>query len=144
MVESSGRPAAPGYENWWSGVLDPLRGVASKVGEIFSPPAEASGSDQFYEILVELPGVEEKDIELTLHDNVLVVRGERKFEREEQGKTYFFSERSYGQFQRTFRLPGDVDEEKVFANHKDGVLTIKIAKRSTSQPGGRKIEINRG
>lgn len=144
MVENAGRHIGSNQENWWSNVLDPIRGAAARIGEFFSPPAEASGSDQFYEILVDLPGVEEKDVDLTLHDNVLMVRGERNFERKEEGKTYFFSERSYGRFQRTFRLPGDVDEDKVHANFKDGVLTIKIAKKSASQPGGRKIEISSG
>ena len=144
MVENAGRHPVSGLESWWNHALDPLRGVAARVGEFFSPPSEASGSDQFYEIHVELPGVEEKDIEITLNENVLLIRGERKFERKEEGRTYFFSERSYGRFQRTFRLPGDVDEEKVFAQHRDGVLTVKLAKKAPGQATGRRIDISSG
>jgi len=73
-------------------------------------------------------GVAEGDIELTVHDGVVTVQGEKKTEREEEGETWYFSERQYGAFSRSFRLPPDADEKKVDAGLKDGVLTISVPK----------------
>ena len=70
-----------------------------------------------------------------------MVRGEKRFERSETGRTYFFSEREYGAFQRSFRLPPDADGEKTDAEFKDGVLCLRIAKRAASQAVGKKIEV---
>lgn len=144
MVENLGRHDTSGLNTLWNNMLNPVRGVAAKVGEFFSPPAEAAGNEQYYEIAVELPGVAEKDIDIKVSDNVLIVKGERRFDREEQGKTYYFSEHSYGRFQRTFRLPGDVDADKISATYTDGVLTVRLAKKSSGEANARTIEISTG
>lgn len=143
MVESSGRTPLHYGDNWWSGFFDPLRQVAAKVADFFSPSAEAAGDKDAYEITLELPGVAHKDIDITVDHGTLLVSGEKQFERTEEGKTYFFSERSYGRFQRSFRLPADADQEKVDAACKDGVLTIRIAKKAAGS-GSRTIEIRQG
>lgn len=142
MVEASGRAPTPYGDNWWTGFFDPLRNAATKVADFFSPSAEASGGMDAYEISVELPGVSENDITIAVDQGMLTVTGEKHFERKEEGRTYFFSERSYGRFQRSFRLPADADQEKIDATVKDGVLCIMVAKK-TAADASKKIEIRK-
>ncbi len=126
---------------WLPNLYEPLRSMGQKVADWFAPRSEASALEDYYEIGIELPGIKSEDVDVSIHDNSLVVRGEKRSEHQESGRTYFFSEREYGAFQRTFRLPPDADGEKIDAAFKDGVLNIKIAKRSQEKPAGRKIEI---
>lgn len=142
MVESSGRTPTHYGDNWWGGFFDPLRQMASKVADFFAPSAEAAGDENTYEISIELPGVAEKDISVSIEHGTLMVSGEKHVQRTEEGKTYFFSERSYGRFQRSFRLPTDADQDKIDATYKDGVLCIKIAKKSAGAEA-RKIDIRK-
>lgn len=143
MVETSGRTPTHYGDNWWAGFFDPLRHLAARVADYFAPSSEAAADKDAYEITVELPGVAEKDIDITIDQGSLLVSGEKHFERTTEGKTYFFSERSYGRFQRSFRLPSDADQSKIDASYRDGVLTIKIAKK---EPGSsaRTIQIRKG
>ena len=126
---------------WWPHLYEPLRSMGEKLAEWFAPRSDASAFDDYYEVNIELPGVKAEDVDVSIHDNNLVVRGEKRFERSESGRSYFFSEREYGAFQRSFRLPPDADGETADAEFKDGVLCLKIAKRSAAQPEGRKIEV---
>lgn len=98
----------------------------------------------FYEVNVELPGVKSEDVGVSVHDNSLTVRGQKNFEREETGRTYFFSDREFGSFERTFRLPADADSENIDASFADGVLCVKIAKKSAKRAEGKKIEVRKG
>ena len=77
-------------------------------------------------------------------DYVLKISGEKKHEHTETGKTYYFTERAYGNFARSFRLPEEADLEKIFASHKDGILTIKVAKLEPKKDKTRKIDVSRG
>jgi len=129
---------------WWPNLYEPLRTVGQKVADWVAPRSDASAKEDSYEINVELPGVKPDDVDVSVHDNSLVVRGEKRFEREETGKSYFFSEREYGSFQRTFRLPPDADSDRIDATFGDGVLCLTIAKRKGSAPGGKKIEVRKG
>ena len=144
MVETSYRTPFHHGNDLWSGIMEPLKGLGNKISDFFSPTAEASGTDQYYEIHVELPGIHEEDIEVTTEDKILMVKGERNFEHKEEGKTYYFSERSYGRFQRSFRLPGDADTEKISATYKDGLLVIKVAKIEEGSTKGQRIPVDRG
>jgi HSP20 family protein len=87
----------------------------------------------------ELPGLDAKDVEITLRDNVLTIQGEKKFEDEEKKDNYHRIERSYGSFYRTISLPGNVNEDDVKAKFEKGVLTITMSK--SEQEKGEKIEI---
>lgn len=138
MVEKSHTSGA------WPSLAEPFRKVGSRLAEWIAPASEASAQDSHYTITVELPGVEEKDIDLSLHDGVLSLTGQKSTSREEKGETWFFSEREYGAFSRSFRLPPDADGSKVDADLTDGVLTIKIAKKSLEPPEGAKIAIRKG
>jgi len=127
----------------WPNLYEPLRTFGQKVADWFAPRSDASAMEEYYEINVELPGVKPEDVDVAIHDNSLVVRGEKRFEREEKGRTYFFSEREYGAFQRTFRLPADADADKIDATYSDGILCLKVAKRSASATSGKTINIRR-
>lgn len=142
MVEKS-HTASGHLGDWWPSVYGPLRNVGQKIADFFAPEADASTTDQYYEINIELPGVAPEDVDVTVHENNLTIKGEKQARRDEQGRTYFFSERIYGAFQRSFRLPADTDPDKIAADFKDGVLTIKIAKQSEMPDKARKIQVNR-
>jgi HSP20 family protein len=127
----------------WPSLYDPFRTFGAKLAEWVAPLSEASANDQDYHITLELPGVDEKDISLSAHDGTVLVKGEKKTEREEKGETWFFSERQYGAFSRSFRLPPDADESKVAADLKNGVLTITVPKKKTADAASaRNIKIN--
>ena len=90
-----------------------------------------------------VPGVEEGDIDLQAHDGVLTLKGEKKTEREEKGETWYFSERQYGAFSRSFRLPPDADEANVSAELKDGVLHVSVPKTAPEVPEAKKVKISK-
>lgn len=94
-------------------------------------------------IEAEVPGVEEKDITVTLANGVLTIAGEKKTEREEKKDNYYLSERSFGSFKRSLRLPDTIDEEKIDAHVENGVLRITAAKKPEAMASERKIEIGR-
>ncbi|MGE5537362.1 MAG: Hsp20/alpha crystallin family protein [Gemmatimonas sp.] len=103
-------------------------------------------TDGAYEIEMELPGIEEKDIDVKIAGDVLTVSGERKEEKDEQKKEYHLVERSYGSFRRSFTLPENVAQEKIAATFKNGVLSVMLPKKETgkSAQGEKKIEIKAG
>ncbi|MHA1151124.1 MAG: Hsp20/alpha crystallin family protein [Alphaproteobacteria bacterium] len=139
MVEASPHTNA----DWWPNIVDPLRRFGAKVSEYFTPASDAAATDDAYVVEVELPGVKDEDISVQLHGNMLIVKGNKHSSHEEKNKTYYFSERTYGAFQRTFRLPSDVDESGIKAVAADGVLTLRIPKRKEVETAKRTIQIQR-
>lgn len=129
---------------FWPAIYDPLRQMGERVAEWLAPASEAAADDNAYRITVELPGVNEKDIHLSVEDGVVVLTGEKRTEREEKGETWFFSERQYGSFNRSFRLPPDADGDAVDAQIKDGLLTITIPKKTPKKTENAKVEIRKG
>jgi len=95
--------------------------------------------DEFV-IKAEIPGVDKKDIDITIEDNVLTIKGEKKFEKEEKKENYLRAERFYGTFRRSFTLPASVDKDKIKAKLDKGVLTIEIPKKEETKP--KKISID--
>ncbi len=123
----------------------PFQAIGAKLHDWLAPASEASSGEDAYEIAIELPGVEEDDIEVLVEGDVLTVRGEKKSHREERGDTWYFSERQYGAFSRSFRLPADADPNAVTADLGNGVLTIRVGRiRSDDAPGARRIRIGKG
>ena len=108
---------------------------------IAAPHVDVSESDKSYEVVAELPGMEQKDIEVELKDDVLTLSGQKKEEREEKEKDRILSERRFGSFRRSFQLRSDVDQNKSSATFKNGVLTITLPKTAEAQKKSRKIEI---
>ncbi len=109
------------------------------VGTMTWPSVEVSDSDREVRISAEIPGLSEKDVELTVHDGVLSIRGEKKSETEDKNRGY--SERWYGRFERRLALPSGVQEDKAEASFRDGVLTVTLPK-SVEATSGRRIPIN--
>jgi len=135
MVEKS---PAPG---WWPDITEPFRHLGARIADWFAPRSEASADKAAYRVSVELPGVAEADMEVSVRDGVLTVKGEKRAERREEGEGYFFSEREYGRFQRSFRLPADADPAKIEAEAAKGVLTVTIGRRGKAEDAGKSIPI---
>ncbi len=123
------------------GIYAPFRAAGQKIADFLSPSSVALATQDAYEITIELPGVAAEDIDVSVHEGTLVVKGQKRSSHEEEGRNYFFSERSYGAFLRSFRLPGDSDAERIAADHQDGVLTILVPRRAAAPTGGRKVEV---
>lgn len=98
-------------------------------------------TDKAIEVSLELPGMEMKEIEVTVNDDMLTVKGEKKIERQEEKKGYYLSERSYGAIYRTIPLPPGVDGGKAEASFKNGVLTIKLPQTPEAQAKVKRIEV---
>jgi HSP20 family protein len=94
----------------------------------WAPRVDIAETDKAFEIKAEIPEVNKEDVKVTVHNGVLTIQGERKQEKEEKGKKFHRVERSYGSFTRSFTLPDNVDETKISASFKDGVLNIQIQK----------------
>ena len=103
--------------------------------------ADVAESDTAYEITAELPGMDEKNIEVKVVNGGLTIKGEKKDEKEEKKKGYYVSERRYGSFERFFRMPDGVDTDKIEANFKKGVLTVTLPKKAEAQQPAKKIDI---
>jgi len=108
----------------------------------FSLPAiDMSEDEKAYKITAELPGMDAKDIDVQVTGDTLVLKGEKRQEKEEKDKNYHFSERSYGSFQRAFELPASVDRNKIAAGFSKGVLTLTLPKTAEAQTPAKKIDI---
>lgn len=103
------------------------------------PSMDVSETDKEIEITAELPGLEEKDVQINLSDNLLTIRGEKKAEKEQKDKNYRLLERSYGSFERTLELPQGVSPDAIKANIAKGVLKVTIPKPAPAQ--AKKIEV---
>jgi HSP20 family protein len=103
------------------------------------PNVEVRENDRSYSVTVELPGLDEKDIKVTVENETLTIAGEKKLERSDE-KTHF-SERSYGSFTRSFSLPDDADRSSISARFAKGVLMLEIAKSAVVSPQGKQIEV---
>lgn len=126
---------------FWPSIYEPFRLAGSRLTDWLSPVAEASQGEDGYKISIELPGVAEEDIELMVEDGVVQIKGEKKSEREEKTETWYFSERQFGSFSRSFRLPSDADEAAVQAEIKDGVLTVQVPKKKTEAAASKRVPI---
>jgi HSP20 family protein len=105
------------------------------------PTMDISANDQKYTITVELPGVEENDVKLELDKDTLIIKGEKKQEKEEKEKNYYRVERSYGSFRRMLSLPDDADPDSISAKFNKGVLTVNISRKSITKSEAKKIPI---
>ena len=99
----------------------------------WSPSVDIFETEHEIVVKAELPGMDRKDITLHLENNVLTLRGERKFEKETKDENYHRIERSYGNFSRSFSIPATVDPEKIRADYKDGVLSIALPKKEQAK-----------
>jgi HSP20 family protein len=122
----------------------PPRSVArEELPFVTSPPVDVVEKEDAFQITAELPGMDEKDVEVKCTDSTLTIKGEKKIEKEEKKTDYYVSERRFGSFQRSFRIPETVDAGKIDAAFKHGVLTLTLPKAAEAQKRERKIEVKK-
>ena len=119
----------------------PAFGFGAEMEGRLVPRTDVSETDKEIQVTAELPGVQEKDIDVSLSDDMLTIKAEKKSEKEEKGKERHVIERSYGMFERSFRLPYAVDSKKIKAEYKSGVLTVKLPKPAEKQTKTQKITV---
>src|SRR5919198_2061148 len=108
----------------------------------FAPPVDVYEDEHNVTLKIEVPGIDEKDVDVRIENNTLTVHGERKFEKEEKEENYRRVERQYGSFTRSFTLPNTVDSENVQADYEKGVLKIKLAKKAEAKPKQIKVNVS--
>ena len=108
----------------------------------FAPPVDVYEDEHNVTLKIEVPGIDEKDIDVRIENNTLTVHGERKFEKEEKEENYRRVERQYGSFTRTFTLPSTVDAERIQADYDKGILKIVLPKKAEAKP--KQIKVNVG
>lgn len=106
-----------------------------------APAVDMTESDKAYEVTAELPGMDEKDIEVKVVDGNLMIKGEKQQEKEEKQKDYYLHERRFGSFERRFQVPEGVDADKIEASFKKGVLTVTLPKKLEAQKPAKRIEV---
>lgn len=121
------------FERMFEGFdLAPVEWPGSTLGA-FAPRVDVAETEKEVQVSAELPGIEEKDVEVTLSDGALTIRGERREEKEEKEKDWYRREQSYGSFHRTIALPSEIDPDKVEATFKKGVLKVTLPKAPAAQ-----------
>lgn len=128
------------FESFWGRTARPFDAGGWPFGEE-APRSDVVETDDGIEVTVELPGMEQKDVEVSLSGDTLTIKGEKKVERKDEKKGYYVSERSYGSVFRTIPLPSGVHPEKADASFKNGVLTIKVPHSPEARSNRKKIEI---
>jgi len=108
----------------------------------FAPPVDVCEDEHNITLKIEVPGIDEKDIDVRIENSVLTVHGERKFEKEEKEENFHRVERQYGSFTRSFTLPSTVDPDQIRANYDKGILRISLAKKAEAKP--KQIKVNVG
>jgi len=106
-----------------------------------APAVDITQSDKGYDVTVELPGMDEKNIEVKVTKGSLTIKGEKQEEKEEKKKDYYLHERHFGSFERSFAMPDGVDVDKIEASFKKGVLTVTLPKKPEAQKSAKKIEV---
>ncbi len=140
-------------------VDDPFRSFISEVHDLFDrffsdlaveptifrsefiPKVDLVEEEKEYVLKAELPGLSEKDIDVSMDESCITIKGEKKEEKEESKKGYYYAERSFGSFQRVIPLPGDIDRDKVKATFKNGLLTVHLPKSKEALKEVKKITV---
>ena len=129
------------FDDFWRDAAQPsLTPDLWALGEV-APRADETEDDRAYHVAVELPGMDEKDIEVTLSEGLLTIRGEKRDEGEKTGKDYYRKERTFGAFRRSLAIPGEIDESKIKASFNKGVLTIDLPKSEEARKKVKHIDI---
>jgi HSP20 family protein len=128
---------------WWGVPLWKRSGLdwSRRVPTMLTPSVDIAERDNMYEVIADLPGVDEKNIEVSLSGDMLTIKGKREERKEEEEGDYYVSERQLGAFERSFQLPEGVDGDKIDARFKKGVLTVSIPKKPEALKAEKKISI---
>ena len=130
------------FDSLWRGVDLPWASPSS-AWSISMPSVDVSESDKEIEVTAELPGIDEKDIDISLAEGVLTIRGEKKSEVEKKEKDYYLQERTFGSIERVVPLPDTIDLDSANATFKNGVLTVKLAKKPEAAAATKRITVRR-
>lgn len=131
------------FDDVFRGAGMPVPSGDEQDGSMIMPQMNVSETDNEIRITAEMPGVAEKDVDVTLDDDVLTIRGEKKHEKKDDKENYHFVERSFGSFQRSLRIPRSVKADQVKARVENGVLTVTLPKNQ-DQEKARHIQIQSG
>ena len=134
----SGSFGLPTFRRWFN--VEPVFSADSVFGATM-PAVDVTEDDKAYKLTAELPGMEQKNIEVTVTADMLTLKGEKLTEKEEKDKNRYMSERSYGAFERSFSIPDSVDRDKIVSDLAKGVLTITLPKKPAAQQPVKKIEV---
>jgi HSP20 family protein len=118
-------------------------GESSLTTTSFIPAVDIYEEEKKIILKLEVPGVPEKDLDVTVENNTLTVKGERKFEKEEKEENFHRIERRYGSFSRAFTLPASVETESIDAKYENGVLKLELKKKAEAQPKQIKVNVNK-
>lgn len=122
------------------------RGLPATAGDgdlaSWAPAVDISETDKEYLVKGELPGVKKDDVNVELHNGVLTLSGERRYEKEDKDEKYHRVERAYGSFSRSFSVPDNVDANAISADFKDGVITVHLPKTAAKEPKGTRIPVH--
>jgi HSP20 family protein len=123
--------------------FEPARRIESTF-TLTVPAIDVAENDKAYKITAELPGMEPGNVDVTVSGDTLIIKGEKRQEKEEKEENYYLCERSFGSFQRSFTLPAGVDRDKIGSELAKGVLTITLPKTAEAQQQQKKIEVKAG
>src|SRR5437870_12876365 len=126
------------FEDFWG---EPWLARGGEMVAGFAPQVDVTETDKEVKVCAEIPGADAKDIDVSVEDGTLTIKGEKKYEQEEKEKGQYRMERSYGSFERSIRLPTDVDESKAKAEFKKGVLRLTLPKRPGAPSRRKKISV---
>lgn len=137
--------SSPGVNRYYNNLFDDFLGSSLLDSEAckavdWSPRMEVEESENAFFLNVEVPGMKKKDIDISIKENVITISGEKKAKEQKKESAYYLNEVRYGKFSRSFKLPGNVDIDKIKGNWNEGVLTVEVPKTEITKP--RKIEIN--
>ncbi len=105
------------------------------------PAVDFTDTEKAYEVTAELPGIDEKNIEVKVANGVLTIKGEKQEDKEEKKKDYYLRERNFGSFERSFQVPDGIDADKIEASFKKGVLSVTLPKKPEAQKQAKKIDV---
>ena len=128
-------------DNLFDRFFGDMRWPERSTGRQFAPALDVSENDDEFVVKAELPGIDPKEVDINLTGNLLTIKGEKKDEKESKGENFHRIERSYGSFSRSFQLPCEVQEDKVEANYKNGVLDLRLPKAENAKRKSVKIEV---
>jgi len=123
--------------------FSPERSEEALTTSNFAPPADVYEDEHNITLKIEVPGIDEKDINVSIENHMLTVCGERRFEKDEKEENFHRVERMYGSFTRSFTLPNTVDPEQVSAHYEKGVLKIRLAKKAEAKPKLIKVNVEK-
>jgi len=137
--------SSPNVERYYNNLFDNFLGGSLLDSEAckavdWNPSMEVEESENAFFLNVEVPGMKKKDIDISIKENVITISGEKKAKEHKKESAYYLNEVSYGKFSRSFKLPGNVDIDKIKGSWNEGVLTVEVPKTEIAKP--RKIEIN--